>query len=296
MGILNLPWFESKSEIVRSILVSLWDMQPLWKKSCILAFHPVQEAVEACFELLIKCSKATADARATHKTVRDVESWENENVHRSLKCRHGEGPFLYWAQIVTKAKASEAGAWQLASDPDYADAWWKPMALQSDHVTLFYELHLFWQNLQAKAMLRHFDDYCHAMMEIDEFASRLPVFRTARYRGCWWARLYLCCILHRDGVVVSVPKNLFWQKYIKSFPLQRLCLEQVSREAACELEEPISKLTVKQVLKILKYSADPCLLSCTLCLFTEKALKSLSTEDVDPSNIKASRPELPGRT
>ena len=137
MGVLNLPWSESKSEIFRQNLVSLWAKQPLSNKLCILAFHPAQQAAHACFDLLIACSKATADARATHKRVRDVEMWENENVHRSLKARHGEGPFLRWAKVIAKGKASEAGAWQIACDPDAGDAWWKAVIFKRTHVTFF---------------------------------------------------------------------------------------------------------------------------------------------------------------
>jgi len=228
--------------------------------------------------------------------MRDFEAWENENVHLCLKCRHGEGPFLHWANVVTKTTGSKGGAWKIASYCEYADAWWKPVVLKAEHVTFFTELHVFWQKLQALALPKSFDDYCSASLEIDEFASLMPVFRAVKYRACWWGRLYLCCMMHRDDVVVSVPQTLLWQKYMKSFPMQKISLEQVGREAACELEEPMWKLTVKQVLKILKYTGDPCLLSCTLCLFSEKALKSLMTADVDSSTLQAARPALPGRT
>jgi len=144
MGVLNLPWSESKSAIFRQTLVSLWSKQPLSRKLCILAFHPAQEAAKACFELLLACSRESAAARASQKKVRDVEVWENENVHRSLKARHGEGPFLRWAKVIKvidKRKAREAGAWQIASDPDGSDAWWIPVPFKRIHVTSFRALH-----------------------------------------------------------------------------------------------------------------------------------------------------------
>ena len=124
----------------------------------------------------------------------------------------------------------------------------------------------------------------------------MPVFRAAKYRRCWWSRLYLCSIMHRDKVVLSVPKKLLWEKYMKSFPDQKQLLGKVGREAALELEETRTKLTVKQVMKMLKYTGDPCLLSCTLCLLGDKALKSVSTEDSDPSKLKAARAQLPGHS